>query len=423
MLSRVFGAVFLIALLNLIVPNSFSQTSPLSNSDWSNSNDATVGTQDFVILNSGDKIFGKILREYQVADYDQVVFESGGSKRTFLPADLKGFRLDDGRLFLTKTLPGSSSAEFVQILLSGKMNLDYRKDRYFISDGDRYEELRAYYVEGQRKEKKTNRYVKAYLATLKDFLKGNCGNELNTQIEKTLFEEDSFLRLFVKYHECEQVPYELYVSNIPSLKVSPTIAFGITNFNLNPQSQKIGRVDALENNLGYRAQAGIRIHDLRKFPRFSFDLRAGYSSFSSTIQSRFDGGNAIYTGTEQFTETSLFFPVSINYSIYKKGRMDIYLGLIGSFWKNDLETKFAIIDENILGSGAVFLYERSIVQVNGLLFTPGLKIGANLGVLDKYKLFVELEGMYQKGYYQIPMLTNTSIQNRTQFSFQLGFEF
>ncbi|MEP4374465.1 MAG: hypothetical protein ABJ333_05375, partial [Algoriphagus sp.] len=91
---------------------------------WSNVNPDSRQAEDFVILNNGQKLFGKVVRAYDFSNYDQVDFQYQGNLKTYFPSDLQAFGLDNGRFFMSKMLPGSSVIEFVQVLFSGSLQLD-----------------------------------------------------------------------------------------------------------------------------------------------------------------------------------------------------------------------------------------------------------------------------------------------------------
>jgi hypothetical protein len=148
----------------------------------------------------------------------------------------------------------------------------------------------------------------------------------------------------------------------------------------------------LDNTISYRFQGGLRLHDFRKFPRISLDLRLGVECLNTTFQSRFESpGVVIIQAEENFQETSVFIPISFNYSVYRKNETDVYLGLSGAAWYRSISSSSGIITEELIGRGKTNIYTREIVTGVDRLFVPGLKLGVNFPLGDRMRLFTETQ--------------------------------
>ncbi|TXE02523.1 hypothetical protein [Algoriphagus aquimarinus] len=161
---RVVAVLFLIAMPFFYAQ---AQSGYVEESVWSNVNTASGQASDFIITNNGTKLFGVIQRNFDYTEYDKVIFEASNGGNTYLPAELKAFGLDNGQFFMSKRLPDSSELEFVQILFSGNLQLDYKKGKYYIDNGLEIQELRAYYEDITVDGEKRRRSIKLYISILK----------------------------------------------------------------------------------------------------------------------------------------------------------------------------------------------------------------------------------------------------------------
>ncbi len=392
---------------------------------WSNINPSSAVASDFIIRTDGSKLFGEIVRNYDYADYDKVVFEKDGKTETYSPADLNSFGLDNGRFFVSKKLSEGSSPEFVQVLLSGRLQLNYRKGNYFLDNGTDIQKLHSYYenIPGDRASKKRN--VKLYISTLKINTAGLCGIELIDLIEKARVDEQDFIQILTQYHECEKLPYKVHVLGIPFVKFSPTIALGIATELTYSSNLPININYSFGESMGYSVFAGFRLHDFRRFPKSSLDLRVGYVSRSSVLESSYSTSFGVITGSQGFTENSFVFPFSYNFSFIKRKDAELYVGFIASGWINSIKDDFAILDHAYyLGDGEIALMEGTFLRHSDYSIVPGIKLGGNLPFLYRTRLFGEIQAEYLKDYYKVAMvnLPNFPI-SRTHVSFQVGLEF
>lgn len=411
---------FLLLILSL---SANAQSGFISESIWRNINPSTGEAGDFIITKSGVKVFGKVISKYDEATYRTVVFANDGVETTYSPNDLQAFGLTNSRFFLTKTLPGESDPKFVQILLSGELQLNFYDNRYFLDNGDEILELRAFYTQGQIDGNKLKRYVKAYISTLKIQMAGDCGTQLNDLIENTKMEELDFIRLFSKYHECSGLPYKVHVSNVKFLKVSPVVMAGLGSASIYNRSVETGQANDLDGKMNQRLQVGIRLHDFRKLPRLSIDFRVGVELLNSNFVSSFERPGVVrISASEEFSETNVFIPLSFNYSVFRRQNLDVYAGFITSVWFSTIKSKGAMIEEQFLNSDRTNLYEDSFLVGVDRLFVPGLKLGAKFPV-GKMVIFSELQGDLQLDYYTTNILAKRSSFSRSGVSFQIGIEF
>ncbi|MBN7812391.1 hypothetical protein J0A68_15670 [Algoriphagus sp. H41] len=403
-------------------PRVFSQTDRQAGLDWTNTN-ATGRASDFVILDSGEKIFGRIVRKYNQAFYDQIVLETGGARSTYLPRDLKVFGLDNGQLFFSRPVPDSSEPVFIQILVSGPIELSGYRGSHFLDDGTSYRQLDAYYTDVKLDGRPRNKFVKPYLFVLKSALKGECGVALYSKIDRLPDHEEAFIDLLESYYACQGGDYRVHVEKVPFLKMSPTAGLGLSYFSIQANEKTDGRNDQLLNNIGYQGFIGLRLHDFRNLPRLSADFRFGFSMFSTTVLSSYAGPQFLWTASEQLEETAIYLPASVNYSLLKNQRSEIYLGISGGLWIKEVTFSEGMIDQRLLGSGETLVQEAEIAEVFDSKFIPGVKLGYNLSLNARLRLLMELEAKRQKEYYRFSLFSDESEYSRGSISFQVGLEF
>ncbi len=414
---------FLLTFL-LLTTTMRAQSGFIDKFTYDNNNPATGSPGDFIVMPSGVKIFGNILSKYDEATYQYLDFMADGQTYTYYPKDLKAFGLANSRFFMTKTVPGEVESKFVQILVSGELQLNFYENKYFVDNGTELIELRAFYTQGQIEGNKLKRYVKAYISTLKFQMAGNCGTKLNDQIEKTKMEELDFVRLFEAYHECNGLPYTSHINSVKFLKVSPVLIGGIGKVALLDRSVEAGQQNGLENTISYRLQGGLRLHDFRKFPRISIDVRFGIEILNTTFQSRFESpGIVIIQAEENFQETSLFIPIAVNYSVYRKNKADVYLGIAGAAWYPSMKSSPGKITEELIGRDRTNIYNREIVVGVKRLFVPGFKMGANFPLGQRMRIFTETQFDLLLDYYTTNILAKRSSFSRAGVSLQIGIEF
>jgi len=419
---RVVAVLFLIAMPFFYAQ---AQSGYVEESVWSNVNTASGQASDFIITKNGTKLFGVIQRNFDYTEYDKVIFEASNGGNTYLPAELKAFGLDNGQFFMSKRLPDSSELEFVQILFSGNLQLDYKKGKYYIDNGLEIQELRAYYEDITVDGEKRRRSIKLYISILKILTSGTCGFEMQDLIEKSRLDEQDFIRILTQYHECEELPYKLHIEKIPFVKLSPTFSLGL-GADFTSASNVPNKFNyAFTNSSRYVAFAGFRLHDFRKFPKSSLDLRIGYVMYSGTIDASIYKGNDLVTASQTFRENSIVIPFSYNYSFVKRKDFDLYLGLVLSGWFSSGITELGILELTATYKpGEIQLVEEKIMRVSTNKVFPSLKTGANFTISDKMKVFTELGVEFFKDYYNVQILASPLINlNRTYVSLQLGLEF
>lgn len=416
------AAVFL--LMGLPFFCAQAQSGFIEASIWSNVDPSTGLSSDFIIKPDGTKLFGEIQKAFDVKDYEQVIFESNDGVKTYLPADLKAFGLGNGRFFMSKILPESTELEFVEILFSGKLQLDYRKGAYYIDNGLEIIQLRSYYKDYSVDGTERRRNVKLYIATLKILTSGKCGFDLIGLIERARLEGQDLIQILTQYHKCENLAYRVHVEKVPLVKISPTLGAGLGTVFISSYDNGQGRASRINRSIYIQSEVGIRFHDFRKSPRFSLDLRLGYSLLSSTWEISQNNLSSLITGTQDFKQTSVSVPISFNYSFFKKNDRDIYFGLKSAVIFNSIKAETGFIDFTYLGAKETYLSEMEILNVDKLLFMPGAKLGGNFPIGQKRIFYTELHTDYSKRAYMTSLPNYDDVgYNSVSVSINVGIQF
>ncbi|GAA0878793.1 hypothetical protein GCM10009119_17610 [Algoriphagus jejuensis] len=404
-------------------PQAFSQSNRHGDINWTDLDPTSGRESDFVVLNSGEKLFGKILRNFDKTFYSEIRFQSAGAVKHYLPADLKGFGLDNGQLFFSRQLPGQTGLSFVQILVSGTLELSEYRGSLFFDDGKSYRKLDAYQRDIERNGQTVRKQYKPFIFILKTALNGDCAVMLYPRVDRLNYHQDQIVRLLEDYYVCQGSEYTVHVERVPMLQLSPTAGIGMPYYSLgNPQKDE-GRNDQLVNNSGFQGFAGLRIHDFRIIPRLSMDLRLGYSIFNTTVISSYEAPQFLWTASEDVRETAFYVPVSLNYSVVKNQQSDLYVGVFAGLWAKQVTLSNGIVDERVFGSGETLIWEEAITTVTDSNFISGVKVGYGFSLTEMVRLFGELEVSSQKEYYQFSLFANDSEYARDRFSFQIGLEF
>ncbi|SFT91064.1 hypothetical protein SAMN04489724_2744 [Algoriphagus locisalis] len=400
-----------------------AQSGFIEESVWSNIDPTTGNSSDFIITQDGSKIFGEIAHDYDYSDYEEVTFDIKGNVKTYFPSDLQAFGLENGRFFMCKRLPDSPILEFVQILFSGKLQLDFRKGKYYLDNGKQIQQLRVVKKTLSVGVMSNTRRIKVHSAILKNATLGKCQEELKYLIENADVKENDFIEILEKYHNCEGLPYKIHLDKIPVAKISFTFGLG-TGMQFLHKNNPVGRKSSLENPLFYQGFIGLRIHEFRTSPKISVDLRAEYQQSSTSWKIDESNASLIVTGSSTFDQKTLAFPVSLNYSVFKTEQVDIYFGAKAGLLFNKVESDEGTISVTYTHNNKTDISYAPIVDYSKLVLVPGVKIGANFSMGAEKKLFAEIQADYAFNMYQtLLVLYNKPLETNAVFvSLKLGFE-
>lgn len=421
MIGKFSRVVIWFVLLNLPLICAFGQSDFTKDQLWINTDPVSGASSDYIIEKNGEKVFGRIHRSFDFSDYDEIEFEKDGKSRTYSPEQIKGFGLDNGRYFLSTKLPETNESEFVQVLFSGRYQLLERRNTFYVDNGREIIELKVV----QRKNQNGNEtFLKLYISTLKFLFTGRCGLELAPKIERTRLEEQDLIEVFIQFHECEKLAYKVHVDKIPLVKMSPIIGVGAGMVSLKSQGSLEGRAAALQSPYFFQITGGVQLHDFRKAPRLSLDLKAGFRMLSSTLLVSQSNESILVTGSQEFTQQTFLFPLTLNYTFLKRDALDFYLGLGGAFSFHSLKSDEGLIDFTNLNAQETLLTQGNLWEVKEKVFSPIFKVGSTIRVGSKNSMYTEILGEYNKSSYLGYLLNQTGEEyDSFSFSFNLGIKF
>lgn len=401
-----------------------AQSGYIEESVWSNVDPASGLASDFIITSTGDKLFGRLVRNFDYTEYDKVEFENNETVTTYFPSDLTAFGLNNGRFFMSKKLPESTEQVFVQILLSGRLQLDYKKGRYYLDNGYEIQELRSFYQDISTPGDEKKRRVNLYISILKILTAGKCGLEIKDLIERARLEEQDLIRILTQYHSCEELPFKVHVDKIPFVKFSPIVGLGLGTSYIKSSENEYSRASSIDQPFYFQVEGGLKFHDFRKSPRMSFDLRFEYHMMSSSWSISQANSSILVTGSQKFKQRSILIPFSVNYSFYKRDELNLYFGVSAGVMFNSMNTQEGFIDFTYLNSNETYLSNMKLVDINPSLFIPGLKLGSSIPINKKRSIYAEIQAKYAREMYLtfLPNSNNVGC-NSTLVSFNVGFEF
>lgn len=395
----------------------------IEESVWSNIDPTTGNPSDFIITQDGSKFFGVIKRQFDYPDYDEIDFEFSGNVKTYLPADLKAFGLDNGRFFMSKRLPNTPELEFVQILLSGKEQLDLWEGKFFLDNGHEIQPLNIVRKTDTSGGTKRIRKIKIYISFLKNATLGKCGDDLKYLIETADIKESDFIEILEKYHICEGLPYKIHVDRIPTAKTSFTFGLG-SGMQFLPKKNIVDRKNSLESPVFYQGFVGLRFDEFRNNPRLSADVRVAYQQSSTTWNSNESNASLIVEGSSPFDQKILSVPLGLNFIVFRTEQVDLYVGAKAGILFNKVKPAEGIIEVTYTHSDRSEISYASLVDYTKVAAMSGVKIGANFSMGADKKLFAEINGDYVFNMYQTSMvLYNKPLETNAAFvSLTLGFE-
>lgn len=385
---------------------------------------AQENKKDYVILQSGLKVSGQIVRSFDHQHYNSVKFISLlGEENTYLPSQIAGFGLDNGRLFYSVSLPGETVKVFAQQLLTGTLSLLGHKGQYYIDNGRDITYLEAKYQETNVSGKTIVSFRKPYIGTLNILMAGECGAKLGSAISTTQYSEQSLIDILVKYHLCEGIPYEVHVERIPLLKLSPFLMVGAGTISSLVSSRMEARQDAFENKFTPSIIVGLKGYNFRNMPKIGFDFGLGYTKISNVVNSAYENHALRLTGTEEFNISTVLAPFFVNYSIYKNPQIETYLGIGGVYRMNTFKSDFAIQDRTTIYNEVTVLQEKPYVEYRRNIMSPSIKLGGHFKHQNKLGFLLEMQVGYLRDSYTMTLEANTAIYNELMTSILFGIRY
>lgn len=162
--------------------------------------DATCQDQypGYIITLQNDTISGELIQETINANFSYCQFMSDDDTiKRFLPSELKGFKYQKGRLYVSQVVEGS----FIHALVIGKVSLYTDGFDYFVEKDEKLYPLKGGVlkskIDGQEGVKEDHRW-----RGILSVLVGDCLYNSNELVSRTLIQEKSLSKLISKYNKC-----------------------------------------------------------------------------------------------------------------------------------------------------------------------------------------------------------------------------
>lgn len=369
--------------------------------------------RDFVILSSGQQVYGQVVRDFDYSQYTTINFVNTlGEKFIFQPKDIQGFGLDNGRIFYSKVLPGIQEKVFVQQLLTGSLSLFSYKGGFFIEGEKEITELVAGYEKMEFDSRTLKTYKKPFIGTLNILMAGTCGTELSNAINRTNYSDQDFIEILSKYHLCEGLDFNVHIGQIKRVRLSPYLGAGYTLIQTSLNSRTPGRKDVLEKTGMPFFLTGLKVYQFRNLPKIGFDLGLGLAFSNNRLDTEYINPEVRFTGTEEFKFTSVYVPVFFNYSLIKHKGMESYFGLGGFFRFNSVSPSYAIKDLTTNFNAATVLEERSFLTWKKTMVNPAVKLGTHINADKPLGFLVELQMEYAPSAFSAELGLNKASYNQ-----------
>lgn len=307
--------------------------------------------QGYIIKNNNDTIFGYIDYRADISNSKKCYFvkELGGEVNEYMPGEIFGYRFEDSKYYITKTIELNKEKRtiFIEFLLKGIVDLYYyvdeKGDHYFIDNkkGEFVELTSSDQILYKQEFGRTGYMTTTYLSKTnkhRGILRYLFADQksLQNKIDKMDLNRNSLIQISKDYHNlsCKDyscIVYEKPVTN-PKIHVAILYTGNYTQFKMHkPSGASFPRV--LNHSVGVL----FSIKNKGEHTRFNFDIEARigirefYGSYNPGTVYKFD--------IKQSYINSAYL---IKYTYPKRAvRPIVYGGLtIGYIFNNDLETEY-----------------------------------------------------------------------------------
>ncbi|GHB50861.1 hypothetical protein [Mongoliitalea lutea] len=382
-------------------------------------------TQDFIILPSGSKEFGKIESKFDLQDYPFIRFTNiSGTTKEYTADEVQGFGLANGRIFVSKPWPNTNSQAFYQLLLQGRLSLLRLQELFYVDNG---EEL-ILLPKADKKELSNSRKFSIskkypHIAILNILTSGNCGVKLQELIASTRYLEQDFLDVLSRYHTCENIPYDIIIDRIVKKIISPYVIAGVGQSNQLLNFRDAERIDAFVTGMTPTFIIGIKGHQIRNRPRSGYDVGLGVVFQKYQVNTVQSNPSSQISGTQEFRSINLVLPAFFNYTLTKNQSMELYMGIGTWLGYSFLQEDFAVMDHRQSFSSIITLKEETFVDRKRVITNPAFKIGTHLKPRGKIGFLLEYQATYSPRNFSIPIEDKISVFSEINNSFLIGIRF
>lgn len=358
-------------------------------------------------------------------DYNEFVVLNGDQERKVLADSVIEVGFDNGRLFQSEILPGSSERVFVLLLRKGEIDLMKWQNQYFIRRGEEVIALKEINSTKEENGQQFNVTTKQYQGVLLTVLKPSQEqSNLSRAIRTANLNDKDLSKVIDLYHELNGLTQtDLAIINQgPSYRVKFKAQVGAAGKTLLNSMGTPNFDYTFNSGVSPYFEVGARFRDFKNAPRLMVDLGIGYYQESDELLLTGNKSTFDWIGRQVFTSSSVVFPLQLNYILSKGKSSEWYAGAGVTFWVINYQMDSA---ELILDNG------NSVVDVptdgfilrksNGL--SPNLKLGWNKNLFKATQLFIEAKVDILYKNYEMNPLNNYSVHNLGVLTFSTGIAF
>lgn len=390
--GTLFKLTFLLAFLSCSIQETFSQD--------------LIQDVDYIVLSNGRRLDGSILRNSGQLDFEIIEFNRRGETIKYTPGQLEGFGLGSGEYFLSLDLPDLDKPVFAQILASGPVSL-IRYGKYFYAG-----ETKAPQKLGEIGSKPSD---DSHEKVLMEIMAGDCMSKVKSLIRGIKITEVDLVWLFRNYYECKKEDGGVIYGQLAPELVWSRVA-GISVFQTGVKTDRVSgnRSDIFTLSPVVQGHLGIRLNQIRKYPRISFEASLAYEFFNYQSDSKFESGSASFSGTEKAKVSMISVPVQINYLLAKKKRSEYFIGGGVGFGLTRAKSTYAVRDQRYGNLPYITLEEGSFASMKGTMAYFQGALGSRFGIGGDMRMEVALRVRSLPGYYRIRLHNNDGIYDRLE---------
>jgi hypothetical protein len=308
-----------------------------------------------IVLADGDTVRGFVLPGQGNTAHQVCWFKAQGKEKgtSYLPGQLKSFRIDGGAYFESGELPGNEgNPVFLKVLVDGyPALLKHQQDYYFRRDS-----VLTLLITREKTAEVDGRTVKLpanYIRVL-NFELSDCP-ELRADIDRLTATERALTELFRKYNICTNRSWKIYEEDVPWVELDwgagiGTYISGIVFETTNDAVLENG-LEAADFAPSFGPMAGINL-DLR-LPRTSRSLSLStglyYTQQNWSASSQVPGNlGRVYYIDSRVSVSSLYFPLALKYRLpYRTFAPAVKAGISAAFFltKSDEYDILEVMDD------------------------------------------------------------------------------
>lgn len=359
---------------------------------------AVFAQKDFkpgkIITSDGSVVPGMVSKK---SGDTQCIFRSDtSSEKIYTPSEIMGYSFDGGKSYQVKIIKGLN-AQFVEVLVLGKVRLYRFGSRYFIErEGKELTELRITSKTVTMREggREIEVGFKEYLGMLETFL-SDCPN-IYPRIRTTQLAENDLVKLMKEYYKCVGETATISKANIARRQTSFGLAAGYVsqNWGSNISAEKIPIADvgSLTKGSSYFVGVSVETSSPRINRRLYFKgeiLFIAPTQFASlkTVQT-----SPFTTALEylDISHSSVRVPLLAKYAFTENKFFSPYanIGLSAIIFN----TRKNVRSTESRSGSSIYIERTTAFETRGVSYSGVFGVGSKFNLTDKFYIDIEVRG-------------------------------